>query len=66
MGDESDSIPRNTEWTKWQEWFAWYPVKYNGKRIWFTSIFRRTRKVHGREHIWTQKQYITLHDYLKN
>jgi hypothetical protein len=59
-------MPKNTEWTTWREWFAWYPVKYNGKYIWLTTIYRRTRKVHGREGIWTQKQYITLHDYLKN
>jgi hypothetical protein len=58
-------IFRKIEVDPWEKWFAWYPVKLQGKRIWFKKICRRRIWRYGGDnweyYTW---EYGTLFDVL--
>jgi len=47
---------------QWQKHFAILPVKINGDRYWFKSIYRRQRYVNGIDWGW---EYGTILDVIK-
>lgn len=49
----------------WHEWFAWYPIKYKGKYVWLTKLWRRYEfhEVFGLG-TCSYYEFTTLEDYL--
>lgn len=35
--------PNRKEWSNWYRWYAWFPVRLNGKVVWFEFIYRRRK-----------------------
>jgi hypothetical protein len=49
----------------WQKWFAWRPVKIQGRRVWMTTVYRRTIDTYVDTNVWQRYEYGTLFDLLK-
>lgn len=65
MLDHPGQVYRKIERSPWQQWFAWHPVKIHGKRVWFTTIYRRCINTYVDFDDWSRYEYGTLFDVIK-
>ena len=49
----------------WRPWFAWHPVKIQGRRVWMTTVYRRTIDTYVDTNFWQRYEYGTLFDVIK-
>ena len=49
----------------WKPWFAWRPVTtVSGKRVWWTTIYRRIVNTYVDYDDWTRYEYGNLFDVI--
>jgi len=64
-GPSDTFVSRKIEIMAWEKWFAWRPVKLNGKRVWFKTVYRRCINTYVDHDDWTRYEYGTLFDVIK-
>ena len=50
----------------WEKWFAWFPVRVNGKRVWFKTIYSKLIWTREDVQIFLDYEYGTIFDVLKS
>jgi hypothetical protein len=64
-GPQDRFIARKIEVRPWYRWFAWRPIKIEGRRVWFKTIYRRQIVSYVDMDDWVYYEYGTLFHILK-
>lgn len=66
-GPSDGNVWRKTQIEPWTKWFAWRPVKIQGRRVWFKTVYRRAIWHYGGDNgEWCSWEYGNLFDVLKH
>ena len=64
MSESFTGVYRKVVYLSWKKWFAWYPVRVHGRRVWLTTVYRRSILTYVDFDDWERYEYGTLFDVI--